>query len=76
MKFKGSVKMKKKKENSFAWNETIQKLTAENPIVINNGVKEKFIRIDLSSSEIERLREGEVIQTQYPWLSIGKKIST
>lgn len=68
--------MKKKKENSFAWNETIQKLTAENPIVINNGVKEKFIRIDLSSSEIERLREGEVIQTQYPWLSIGKKIST
>lgn len=32
-----------------------------------------YIRIDLSEFEIERIRNGGVVQTQYPWLSIGSK---
>jgi len=30
------------------------------------------IRIDLSISEIERINNGGIIQTQYPWLTIGR----
>lgn len=61
--------MNRKKENSFAWNETIQKLTAE-----SKSVQERSIRIDLTDEEIERLLSGEVIQTQYSWLKIGRSI--
>jgi len=47
--------------------ETIQKLFEE------DIYQPRLIKIDLTSSEIERLLQGETIQTQYPWLLIGKK---
>jgi len=36
--------------------------------------KMESIKVDLTPNEIERLLQGETIQTQYPWLRIGKKI--
>lgn len=32
-----------------------------------------LIKIDLSASELERINDGYVIQTQYPWLTVGRK---
>lgn len=63
--------MKKKHENPFAWNEAIQELTK---IKIEDEPKRELIRIDLTEDEINRLIQGDIIQTQYPWLLIGKKI--
>lgn len=60
--------MKKKEANLFGWNDTIQQLTNGNKVV-----QPDILRIDLSNSEIERLEKGEVIQTQYPWLQIGRQ---
>lgn len=58
-----------KKDNLFAWNETIQQLTNG-----NESIQPDILRIDLSDSEIERLIKGEIIQTQYSWLQIGKRM--
>lgn len=33
-----------------------------------------YKRIDLTDEEIEIIKNGGTIQTQYRWLSIGKKI--
>lgn len=58
-----------KKDNLFAWNETIQQLTNG-----NKSIQPDILRIDLSDSEIEGLIKGEIIQTQYSWLQIGKRM--
>lgn len=36
--------------------------------------EDDFIRIDLTDDEIKRIIDGHTIQTQYPWLSIGRKL--
>jgi len=33
-----------------------------------------MIKIDLTEDEIQTIIQGGVVQTQYPWLLIGKKI--
>jgi hypothetical protein len=35
-----------------------------------------YVRIDLTDDEIKIIISGKAIQTQIPWLSIGRKIST
>ena len=32
-----------------------------------------MIKIDLTDEEIEKINNGEIVQTQYPWLLIGRK---
>ena len=33
----------------------------------------ELIRINLTMEEIERLRDGEVIQTHLPWVQVGRR---
>jgi flagellar motor switch protein FliM len=61
-----------KKSNPFSWNETIQKLTSDEFSV--QPIQHEIIRVDLTMEEIERLRNGEVIQTHLPWLQISMMI--
>lgn len=57
----------KKDKDSFAWNKTIQELAK-----VNEPQKDT-IRVGLSIDEINRILQGEVIQTQYPWLQISRR---
>ncbi len=64
--------MKKEKNDPFAWNRVIQELSLSKPE--QDEPKERLIRINLTHSELERIMNGETIQTQYSWLSIGKAL--
>ena len=63
------------KTKKFIKNASIEELTErleEYGIEFENY---QMIRVDLTMKEIEKLRDGEVVQTQYPWLQIGRSLS-
>ncbi|MFA7675700.1 MAG: hypothetical protein WCY38_06500 [Endomicrobiia bacterium] len=62
------------KTKKFIKNASIEELTErleEYGIEFENY---QMIRVDLTMKEIEKLRDGEVVQTQYPWLQIGRRL--
>jgi hypothetical protein len=61
------VQYKKDKEEGKVETVPLRDLRKENEIFHTH------IKIDLSISELERISNGYVVQTQYPWLTIGSK---
>ena len=55
-------------EKIKTWNENLQELVESE----KENYQSKLIRVDLTQSEIDKVIQGEAIQTQYSWLKIGK----